>query len=292
MMPAGAGGPNLTAEDFYAHDRKHPIVVRSIKIDRRPRRVLFIVENGKRMTPALWGVGGAAVSGVLSNARAQDSFGLITGGGTRVELRLGSDPEAIRASLEQMPTRSTAARPAEGVLDAILEATNWLNPAQPGDTIFIVALDLRGKHHASFSKVREAVAAGHVRVFGVELGEGPPGPYLGDWSFSQIVTIPDVGFGNVNQLGLLVKSSGGLLVPAFAPVPRDLAAVSSSAERMYDAISVYYDLQLDSAGKGLIVGLAPAVQDRFLWAFVSYPREPAACTAVVPATAAAPRASK
>jgi len=293
VAPAEGGGPNLTAQDFFAHDRKHPIAVRSITIDRGPRRIVFVVEDGKRMTPALWRIGGAAISGVLFKARAVDSFGLITGGGARVALRLGSKPDAIRAAVEQLPTRSTAQ--AEGVLDAVLEATNWLNPAEPGDAIFIVALDLRGKHHASFSKVREAVAAGRIRVFGVELGEGPPGPYFGDWSYEQLATVPNVGFGNVNHLALLVKSTGGLLggpvVPISSPPP-DLAGVSASAERMYEAISVYYDLQLDSAGKGLIVGLAPPVQDRFLWAFVSYPREPAACTAVVPPKAAAPSASK
>jgi hypothetical protein len=285
-VPGEAGGPNLTAEDFFAHDRKHPIAVRSITIDRGPRRIVFVLENGKRMTPVLQGIAAAVISGFLSNARTEDSFGLITGGGPRVDLRLGSNRDTLRAAVEQTATRSTAVLQARGVRDAVLEAAAWLNPAQPGDAIFIAALDLRGKSDATFSKVRDAVAARHVRVFGVELGEGPTSPYFGDWSSEQLATVPSVGFGNVNHLALLVKSSGGLLggplLPILVPPPPD--SLSAAGGRMYDAISVYYDLQLDSVGKGLIVGLAPPVQNRFPWAFVSYPRDVAACWATASPT--------
>ena len=279
IAPAEAGYPTLEAQDFFAHDHKHSIRVRSITVNSSPRRIVFVVENGKRITPALRTAGAAIIAGTLSNIRPEDSFGLITAGGPRVELPLGSTPESIQKAFVETTAATSTAVQGEDILDATFEATAWLAPPQPGDAIFIVARDPEGKHHVAFSKVRDAVAAGRIRVFEAQLGEGPPGADLGGLNSDDLANIPGGGIGNVNHLALIGKSSGGLALVTLPPAPRDPQSLSQGAGRIYHAICVYYDMQLDSAGKDLIVGLVPTVQDRFPWAFVSYPRDPAPCRA-------------
>jgi hypothetical protein len=279
IIAPGEGGGLLATRDFVAHAAKRPIGVQSVAINSGPRRIVFVVENGKRITPALRSREAAIMAGVLSDVRPTDSFGLITVAGPHVELPVGSKTEEIRATVERTPAMIPASLKADDVFDATMEAITRLSPPQAGDAIFVIATGWEGKHHASFSKVSAAVTAARIRVFEALLDEGPPGPDLDDWTFSQLANLPPAGIGNVNHVALLVKSSGGLSLATFAPASSDPRALSDSAMGVYHAITVYYDLQLDSAGKDLVVGLAPSVQDRLPFAFVSYPRDPAPCQA-------------
>jgi hypothetical protein len=287
VMPEGAGGDSLTADAFFARDDKRvPARVLSVTIDRGPRRIVFVVENGKRMTPAGRKIEAAVISGILSHARAQDSFALISARGFRLELPLGSSREAVRAAAQELanpPPRETKGQPA---LDAIEEATAWLAPPKAGDAIFVVATNIEGRHSTGMSKVRDSLARGRVRVFSFELA-GVPQPDLREvfHGSDTLFNIPDIGLGNVDHLDEMTRYSGGLLAFEEAtegkqniPTEDRLKGIMAAAQRMYQAATGYYVLGLDS-NKDLTLGLVPSVQNRLPGgALVFYPRTLAWCS--------------
>jgi hypothetical protein len=278
IAPGEAVSPALEASDFFARDRRRAISVRSVTIDNGPRRIVLVVENGKRLTPELRAVASGVISGMLSGTRPEDSFGLITAGGPCVELPLGSNPEAIRERVTPGADSSQIAACQYGVADAVERGATWLTPPQPGDAIFVLALDLDGRHHASLSKVRQAIVARHIRVFDGELGAGPPTPYFDNWRLTQRLMLSKA-FGNVDHLIEIGRSTGGLALVMSLPQSRGAPALAAGGAAIYCSISAYYELQLDSADEDLVVGLAPKAQDQLPFAFVSYPRDPAQCHA-------------
>ena len=93
---------------------------------------------------------------------------------------------------------------------------------------------------------------------------------LSSGGLSLLATIP-------SATRVKLSSNGHPSLTTVPPVTTDVAALVQGGEAIYHAIGAYYELQLDSVGKGLVVGLAPSVQDRLPWAFVTYLRNPAPC---------------
>ena len=273
---------NLSADAFLVHDKKTPVRIQSATYDRGPRRVIFVAENGK-MPQAARKIEAEVITHILSKARTEDSFALLTARGPRVELRFGSSREAIRAAAEELARPPQGKAGGEGVLDAVLEATTWFQPPQAGDSIFLMALNVESKHRASFSSVRDAVTAGRIRVFGFELGEVSQPPPLGSTS-DYFPNTPDVGFGNRNHLLDLTRESGGRFafddteVPGYRLTDARLGVLRYAGESMYKPVTEHYLLQLDSTGPNVSIRLAPSVLSGVPWVTVSYPTCLPACS--------------
>lgn len=294
LLPDETGLPKLRADAFSAHDKKHSVAIRAVTTDRGPRRVLFVIENGKRMPAAARQIEAAVISDILANARPEDSFGLLAAGGPRVELHFGASREAIRAAAEQLESTPQGKSGKGGVLDAVLEATTWFQPPQPGDSIFVMAVRLEGKHHVGFSKVRSAVRARRLRVFSFQLGRGAsdspePEPIYDavSKSFSTLVT------GQVfDGARTLSKLSGGQTFledtegKQYRLTDDRLKRLRYYGGQMYKAVTEYYVLTLESAGRDLIIGLAPPIQSMHPFGFLFYPRDSPPCSNTATATAA------
>ncbi|MBZ5543683.1 MAG: hypothetical protein LAO07_08390 [Acidobacteriia bacterium] len=271
---------NLSADAFVARDKKGPIRVLSATYDRGPRRVILVAENGKKMPAAARKIEAAVISDVLSKARTEDSFALLTARGPRVDLHFGSSREAIRAAAEQLENPPRGKPGKGGVLDAVLEATTWFQPPRAGDSIFVLALHAESKHRASFSEVRATLAVGHIRVFACELGQiSQPNPEdlqhtSFDGGYSSTTYIP---VGNVDHLVALSNGSGGLTVGEdtekrnYTLSDGRLKRLQYEAEIMYKAVTEHYLVGLDSASPNLSIRLASSVLSGTPWATVSYP---------------------
>jgi len=290
----------LSAEAFVARDEKGPIRVLSATYDRGSRRIVFIAENAKKMPAAARKIEAAVISHILSKARAEDSFAFITAGGPRVEMRFGSNREAIRAAAEQLENPPQGKPEKGGVLDAVLEATTWLQPRQVGDSIFLMTMGLERKHKASFSKVRAAVAAGGIRVFAVQLGLseirsisyglGGAVPYGGPDS-----DLYSAGFGLTTffrQTTQLADGSGGICVvegteeKRYQLTDERLKGLKQGAEQMYQIITEHYVVQLDSTGSQLSLTLAPSVLEQLPWVLLRYPEFLPRCSMTVTGSSA------
>jgi len=293
---------NLAAEAFLAGNKKSPIRILSAAYDRAPRRIVIVVENAKKMPPGARRIEAAVISHILSKARPEDSFALLTARGPRGALHFGSSRDAIRAAAEQLGNPPQGKYTGQGVLDAVLEATTWFQPPQPGDSIFLITLRLEGKHRANFSTVRAAVAADRIRVFTFQLGEvlirTPDtirAPAFGEsWDMATF----GHGLSFVQALALSRESGAWAVVEntekgkEYKLTDERLQELTRNAEQMYRAITEYYLLQLDSAGPDLFIGLAPPVLEQLPWASVVYPKSLPPCSnpaGPLPATAGTPK---
>ncbi len=267
----------LPATAFVAQDKKHPLQVQSATTDRGPRRVIFVVENGKGMPAKARKAEAAVISDILSKARSEDSFGLLTALGPRLELRFGSSRDAIQSAAEGLANASPAKSDGKGVLDAVLEASTWFHPRQPGDSICLMTMHLEGINKASLSSLRSALAAGRIRAFGFQLG--------GD---SLSLPTAKSTEGNVYyffKVFALTGSTGGMAYLHYEmgpgePTDRELEVLQGEAAMMYQAMTEYYLVQVTSTGPGVAIDLAPSVRSQLPMARVLYPRNLPQCPAV------------
>ncbi len=155
-----------------------------------PRRVVFVAENDARMPEAARRIEVGAITTILSVARAQDSFALVTARGPLEEIRFNAGRDAVRNGAETLANAPEGKVEGQGTLDAMMEAITWLEPREPGDAIFLFVLDLKGRHHARFSKVQKSAVRDRIRVFAFQLDQvftDPPDP-LDSFTTKQIET--------------------------------------------------------------------------------------------------------
>jgi hypothetical protein len=292
----------LTPEAFVAHDKKGPIRIQSARVDRGPRRIVFVVENGKDITPAGRKIEAAVITHILSKARPEDSFALLTARGPSVDLRFGSSREAIRAAAEQLASTPQGKSGKGGVLDALLQATSWFQPPQAGDSILVMTMGLERKRKASFSEVRAAVAAGGVRVFAFQLGfymiesVGRGVPALRDSTLEFEVFGRHAVF---NQTRALAEGSGGSWVledteegKQYKLTDDRLRLLQGAGEAMYMEAAELYLLQLARTGPNVVIRLSLPVLSRLPWVRVEYPRYMTPCSSPATPTPAQPETTK
>jgi hypothetical protein len=257
-VPLWTARTGLPAEAFIARDKKRAVSIESVAIDRGPRRIAFVADNGKEMDASGGRVETAVIADILSRARAEDSFALLTVGGPRVALPFGSSRDAIRAAVDALAKAPQGKPDKESALAGILEAASWLQPPQPGDSIVVLSVLPQGKHNATFKDVRRALAAGRIRLFYIPLRESFL-PFHWDW--------PNEG-GNSSPFDMesLVRASGGTEIPS-----RSLEHLKHNVQQIYDAIAEYYSLRVGSAGPHLNINLSPEFQTRLPMAVILYP---------------------
>lgn len=279
---------DLPPHAFVARDNKRAIRIQSVEINRGPRNIVFVADNGKAMSAPARKIEAALITDILSKARQEDSFGFLTARGPRVALGLGSHCEMIKAAAEKLQQSSIQGESdSEGVLDALLEATTWLEPQRPGDTIFLLAMRIEGKHKASVSKVRAALGAGRIRLFGFQLGpKAIPG--VGD-VVSRSVAQSSISGELVDGMFSLSSETGGVAgwenTEAYQyelKGPR-LQRLGDTAEQMYNAITEYYVLELSSVTPHLSITLSSEFQKKLLVPMdVLYPHDLPPCRPNLP----------
>ncbi|MGD0693327.1 MAG: hypothetical protein ABSB82_00570 [Terriglobia bacterium] len=253
---------DLPAKAFLARDENHPISVRSVTIDRGPRRIVFVVDNGKETNSVARKIETAVITDILSKARAEDSFALLTARGPRVTVLLGAPRDTIQAAAEKLDSSIQGKSDGEGVPDALLEASTWLQTQRPGDTIFLLAMRIEGRHKASVTRVRKALGADRVRLFGFQLG---PTAIWGP-TFGTDVTSAEVADGMFS----LASRTGGEAVlenteeNGYELRDARLQQLRDIAERMYNSITEYNVLELSSVTGHLRISLSPESQKGLL----------------------------
>jgi len=148
---------------FLARDKRDFIPIESVEAERGPRRIVFVVENGKPIRLSARQVEAAAVEEVLSGARPQDSFALLTAGGPRVALPFGSSKDAIQAAVDALARANLKVREGSAVLDSIIEATTWFGSPQVGDSIFLLARSPAFENSRLDSPVHSALTSRRIR---------------------------------------------------------------------------------------------------------------------------------
>jgi hypothetical protein len=136
VMPDGGLVRDINADAFVARRGTESLAIRSVNLDAGPRRIVFVVENGKNVNTAGRRVEAAVLRGIVDNARTTDSFSLLTAMGPRREVPLDATREAVLSAIDELSSPAKGSSQARPILDSVLEAATWLQPAQPGDSKF------------------------------------------------------------------------------------------------------------------------------------------------------------
>jgi hypothetical protein len=282
---------HLSADGLVARNKKDPIPILSLTTDSGPRRIVFVLENGRPMPAAARKIESEVVSDILSNARAEDSFALLTARGPREKIGFGATHDALKATAEELGNPSQRKSDGDGVLDALLEATTWFQQPQAGDSIILMTMGLESHHKVRYAKVRTAVADGRIRVFILLLGQfvvgfdssgvafaadGPP-------RFTEDV-LPNLE--NVLALGIC---SGGAVAQEKTDDPmrrytltdHRLRRLKNVGEQMYKAITECYLAELNCPSRNLVIDLADPIRKRLPKAMILYPRLLPRCSPAV-----------
>ena len=160
----------LSASSFTATNKKRTIPIEAADYDRGGRRIVFVIDRGSHMNEAAQALARAVVNRVLSSARPQDSFGLITAGPSPMRIPLGTSASDLLGRLAAADSRNHSAE-RTGVLDAIAESANWFQTSQRGDALYLLSGDDDFKDSkAKYSKTLQILQHRGIRVFAMLFG--------------------------------------------------------------------------------------------------------------------------
>jgi hypothetical protein len=180
-----------------------------IASDETPRRIVFVLDRGAHMGDNAKRLTEPIIEKILQNARPEDKFGLFTAEKDPVRVTPTSSDTILRVFRDQASGRQSKGT---SMLDAISEAVHALEPAQPGDTLFVFSgSDDFPESHIRFANVYQELSEQRIRVFGVlfsyVMGGGiAPVLIVGGGT---IWTSPGSS-GNSETLNSMAWSSGGL----------------------------------------------------------------------------------
>lgn len=175
-MPDSSLVLDLTQDDLVARHGREVLAIRSIETDTAARRIVLVAENEKRLSPAARQVEVGILGTILNHARAEDSFAFLTAQGPRQELRFGTPREALASAIGELSTRASGKDRGLPTLDAVLEAANWLQPPQRGDSVVLLTLGL-GIDDPAYGRVEKALTNAGQRLFGFQVGRILAGIY-------------------------------------------------------------------------------------------------------------------
>jgi hypothetical protein len=262
----------LTAQDLTIRQGKQDIAIESIQYDSAPRRVLLILDTSSRLPPDARKAETALAKYLLSRARQQDSFALLTARGTLRKARFDEGREALLKAIQELAADPKEPVKGENILDTIVAGIAWFGPPQPGDAILIMADHLeelneptqyvgrtmggtgpmqgvvtdRGpsfekQSKVKFSAVTRMLGEHQVRVFGLQLGALKASP-----------VISKVDPNDENLFGITLATGG---YSVFDPVDSfgsyvltesRLQTVQNMIWQLYGSISQFYLVRIHS----------------------------------------------
>jgi hypothetical protein len=294
----------LNASSFTAHAGKITTVAKAMTYDDAPRRIILVVDQGKKLNADSRKAQEDMLAVILGAARAEDSFGLITARGPAHVVKFGEDRPALSAAIKNEVVGSHGKE--LGVMDAILQAIDMFGEGKPGDAIIVMAYDLEGNHGANAKRVAKALEEHHVRMFGLALGPvstrniALSGQSTTAWGLATATSaVGDVLFdtGDDNFYPL-TTNSGGLVIAVMNYDPKRTfsmkdaaleAKVKTQARAIFNMVSTYYRMEFEplrlGRGEEWTVKVDDNVRKSIPRMFLLYPHQVAGCPAVVSATA-------
>lgn len=262
----------LTAQDLTIRQGKQDIAIESIKYDSASRRVLLILDTSSWLPPDARKAETALAKYLLSRAREQDSFALLTARGPLRKARFEEGRETLLKVVQELAADPKEPIKGENILDTIVAGIAWFGQPQPGDAILIMADHLeelneptqyinrtvggngpmqgvvtdRGprfekQSKVKFSAVTRMLGDHQVRVFGLQLGALKASPLIGKFD------------PNDENLFGITLASGGYSV--FDPVDSfgsyvltdsRLQTVQKMIWQLYGSISQFYQVRIHS----------------------------------------------
>jgi hypothetical protein len=250
----------LNAASFAGRIGKMAVPVKSMVYDDGPRRVVLVVDQGKKVNADAHKAQQDMLAVLLGAARKEDSFALVAARGATRVVKFGEDRSALSSAVSEEGGVSHGKE--LGVMDAILQAVDMFGDSKPGDSIIVMAYDLEGNHGANAKKVAKALEDHHVRMFGLALGPvstrnlATSGQTTTAWGLATTSSaVGDVIFdGGDENFYPLARNSGGLVIAVLnfdlkknfsMKDPALQTKVRQQAHVLYNMVSAYYRVQID-----------------------------------------------
>jgi hypothetical protein len=292
LLPGGALVRKLDKAQFVVRNKNNTLPVHSLTTDNGARRTVFVVETGGRVTEAARKIEAGVLSEILSNARPEDSFALLTADGPREEVRFGENRELLQSAVREFGIKPQGKQHPTGVLDAVSEAITWLQPHQSGDAILVMTMGIeqimtmgieQTYSHISYAKEREALISSGIRLFGFQLG-----PLIaGSWIPGRFPSQSSLGIlsGNYESLQSLTRESGGFdyventvdLDKTYVLTDERLQVLKGGGRQIYRAIAEYYLVTVEAPHKDFVIDLSDKIRTKLPNATVVYPRKTISC---------------
>jgi hypothetical protein len=288
VMPDVALVRNMHQDGFIAHRGGEVLPIRSVNEDTAPRRIVVVVENGKNVNPGARKVEVSILGVIVKNARAEDSFALLTAIGPRRELPFGAPRETLLSAIAELSSPAKGSGQGKSALDAVLEAAGSLQPAQPGDSIILFTMG-PALGEASYGRVGKTLVAAGIRLFGFQLGR----VYAGIYSMG---VTPSPGGGvlpratvdpNRQTMFDLADETGGFFLGentegdpqrSYQLSDERLRQLDKFGGQLYKGIVQYYRIRLASATDDFTFDLNDSLRQKFSKAHLIYPRKVPRCS--------------
>ena len=294
----------LNAASFSGRAGKVPVPIKSMTYDNGPRRIVLIMDEGKKINADAHKAKQDMLAALLGAARPEDSFALITERGPSRVVKFGEERSALTAALNSEGEGSHGKD--LGVMDAILQAVDMFGESKQGDSIIVMAYDLEGNHGANAKRVAKALEEHQVRLFGLALGPvstknvAASGQATTAWGLATASAalgdvIYDTGDDNFYPL---TRNSGGLVAAVLnydqrknfsMKDPALQARVKQQARTVFNMVSSFYRMELEPVRLGRSEDWSIAVADSLTKSvphiFLLYPHQLGSCQAQVTANA-------
>lgn len=255
----------LSVADFSGRAGKAPVTLKTMTYDSGPRRIVLVVDTSKKLSEETRKAEQTLVQTILSAARPQDTFALVTARGPQHVVKFGEQHSAF---IEALPVESESKHGKEqGVLDAVMQAINLFGDPRPGDSIVVIAADLGGNRTTNAKKIASALEEHRLRMFGLAVGRvstknmAVSGQTTTAWGLAESQSavgdfIYDTGDEDFYPL---TRNSGGLVLAVMNYDPRMTysmkdpkfqARIKQQSLVLYNMIAGYYRVQLETTRDG------------------------------------------
>lgn len=290
IVPDGRLIRDLPDAEFVAEGKREPAKIVEVIRDRGPRRILLLVETGRNVPKRVRVAESGIVADMLSEARPDDSFALLTARGKIKEVRFGESPDTISTSLKELETATGTEQKGNGVLDALDAAVGWFAQPRVGDSIVLMSTGLQTEHQAGFKQVRQEMTARQIRVFSLLFAPRIYGtivaPTVRFSSTGPQVIFDQTYFPNSEDEASLSWATGGYSVQVDIVgdsqreerlTDQKLEDLKTAASRMQSAITEFYRLTVSAPTGRLALGLSSDIKEKVPQALILYPRQLPPC---------------
>ena len=282
VTPDAALIRGIPSSGFVVHDGHEMVVIKSVTVDSAPRRIVAVVENGKTVDSATRQIQASVLSVMLTSARAEDSWALLTAVGPRTALPFGTPRDTIVSATKELISRPNGKDQHSSVLEGVLDAAKWLQPSRPGDSIILLTMGINPTNPTDreYKTVRTALTAAGIRLFGLQLGTYYAGFYEPETGvragFAVSIGSAPLIISNHATIFELANITGGFAIlektddpmTTYHVTDKDLKRLDELAGQVYKAITEYYDVRLGMASKDFTVDLTDPVRQQLSRAHV------------------------
>ncbi len=223
----------LTPQNFQAEFKGQPVRIVSAESDAQPRRIVILLDTSSSMAwGSKWTLARKGAEDIMMHVRPENQIAVLLFSDkitSRIDFGQGGPMGLTR--LNSLPAEldlASAGRTA--LLDALAEALRLLEPAHPGDSVYVITDGGDNVSKSTIDQIKNALACSAARLFFLLIREADE-PYRGlEYRYGPYLAYE------------LAELTGGNVA---APVIVDREAVGAAARSLYQQIMEFYLMEID-----------------------------------------------